>query len=276
LNFCILNDFISKLIGLGGGDIFDYFTRVRRTNIANQRLSVDGDYAQMISINSELGVVPFERSAYPNTPAPPAPQVIIDPVYFNNGSDIDGIFGIFYSSNTQIRDFITPKRTIINSQVQLNDSCAFNNFYCYSQEVPFYQWEIKDNQSSVNSIFGSQRNDWFTTPVNTNGTFHSFKYQSMDRGNSLSRYFRTNTSVFVGDFKGFIYSIDTTDVPPLGSSPFWVTPSLNPLSSSWDINNPDLKTITVGAPFYFYFGLKKGASAWDRFAKKWINSERIQ
>jgi hypothetical protein len=48
------------------------------------------------------------------------------------------------------------------------------------------------------------------------------------------------------------------------------------LSSSWQVNNPNDDTITIGAPFYFYFGLKKGASAWDRFAKKWINTERIQ
>ena len=95
----------------------------------------------------------------------------------------------------------------------------------------------------------------------------------MDRADSLSRYFRTNTSSFAGDFKGYMYSIDTNPQPP---NPFFTQPSLNPLDSSWAKNTPDLNTITVGAPFYFYFGLKKGASAWDRFAKKWINSERIQ
>jgi hypothetical protein len=98
----------------------------------------------------------------------------------------------------------------------------------------------------------------------------------MDRGNSLSRYFRTNTSSFAGDFKGYIYSIDNPVTQTPQTSPFFTQPSLNPLDSSWAINTPNLNTITVGAPFYFYFGLKKGASAWDRFAKKWINTERIQ
>jgi hypothetical protein len=33
--------------------------------------------------------------------------------------------------------------------------------------------------------------------------------------------------------------------------------------------------MTVGAPFHFYFGLKKGKTAWDRFAQKWINFDVI-
>jgi hypothetical protein len=269
--------FIAILLGVNGGSIFQYFTRVPLIS-PNQRLKVDADYAQMISINSELGIVPFESSAYPNLPAPPAPQVVIDPVYFNTGQYSDTVFGIFYSSDTQIRDFITPKRTIINNQALLTDSCAFNNFYTYSQEVPFYQWKIEDNRNTpppANSIFGSQRNDWYSDSVLPNNRFHSHKYQSMDRANPTSRYFRTNTSQFAGDLKGYIYSIDTRDVPPFGSSPFWNTPSLNPLNNSWARNTPNDNLITVGAPFYFYFGLRKGASAWDRFAKKWINTEPI-
>jgi hypothetical protein len=98
----------------------------------------------------------------------------------------------------------------------------------------------------------------------------------LDRANRDSRYFRTNTSQFANDYKGYIYSIDNPTAPTPPTSPFYTQPSLNPLSSSWDKNNPNFDTITVGAPFYFYFGLKKGASAWDRFAKKWINFERIQ
>jgi hypothetical protein len=27
-----------------------------------------------------------------------------------------------------------------------------------------------------------------------------------------------------------------------------------------------------GAPYYFYFGLIKGATAWDRFVRRWINT----
>ena len=30
---------------------------------------------------------------------------------------------------------------------------------------------------------------------------------------------------------------------------------------------------TVGMPFYFYFGLIKGSSAWDRFMTKYVNTD---
>ena len=290
--------FIGIMTGTKGASIFNYFTRVPLTSPLQRRF-VDADYAQMISINSELGVVPFETEAYgnididqyylPNTP--PTNAFAIDPVFFNTGSADDVVFGIFYSSNTQIRDFITPKRTIINGQVVETDPCAFNNFYCYSQEVPFYQWEIVDNKSNLDSIFGSQQNNWFTSHINTNGFLKS-KYQSMDRANPLSRYFRTNnaSSFFVENDKGYIFSKDTNDwirpttppytPPPSNPSIFWTPDSFNPLPPNsllpgQESNNPRNRIITVGAPFYFYFGLKKGKSAWDRFAKKWINFENI-
>jgi hypothetical protein len=276
LNLLILtrlvnSDFINILIGGDGGSIFNYFNRKPLLSLT-QRRAVDADYAQMISINSELGVIPFESENYPNFTGLTSPQYPIDPVYFNSGVNSDVIFGVFYSSDTQIRDYISPKRTIISNDVLPNDNCAFNYFGCFSQEVPLYQWEIKNNLTTSNpdqSIFGSQRNDWYSKPIN-GSFFFSKKYQDLDRANPNSRYFRTNTSVFAGDYKGYIYSIDTRQQPP---NPFYTNPSLNPLMSSWSRNNPTENSVTVGAPFYFYFGLKKGASAFDRFVKKWIRSE---
>jgi hypothetical protein len=260
--------FISVMLGIKGANIFDYFTRVPKFSL-DQRLSVDSDYAQMISINSEIGVLPFEAESYPSFPTPPLGLVQIDPVYFNSGNLEDVVFGIFYSSDTQVRDYLTPKRTIINDSVDFNNQCAFNNFYCYSQETPFYQWQLKVN-SDLDTIFGSQTNDWWSDSVN-GPLFHSSKYQSLDRGSNISRYFRTTTSSATRDKKGHIYSIDTRTV----GSPFFTTPMLNPLPSSIDPNPYRDRVITVGAPFYFYFGLKKGKTAWDRFAKKWINFENI-
>jgi hypothetical protein len=298
LNLLILTrlantSFVSLMIGAQGASIFNYFTRVGLFS-PRQRRFVDADYAQTISVNSELGVIGFEPQSYENIDisqsyvlGPPPPQAFaINPVYFNTGKGEDVVFGIFYSSDTQIRDFITPKRTIINGQVLANNSCAFNNFYCYSQEVPLYQWKINQNKFVENdSIFGSQTNDWYTSPI-SNGFLKS-KYQSLDRANITSRYFRTNdaSSFYVENDKGYIFSKDTKNwdetpiPPPTTDSIFWTPDSFNPLPSGQDPNNippnSDPRTITVGAPFYFYFGLKKGKSAWDRFAKKWINFENI-
>ena len=124
----------------------------------------------------------------------------------------------------------------------------------FTQEVPFYQWEVKTGDPD--SIFGSQSNDWYTTPI-SGDNFFTHKYQTMDRIDINSRYFRTNGSTETKDFKGYIYSVD-------GSGNY------NPNVGSQNPNNPLPRTITVGAPFHFYFGLKKGKTAFDRFAAKWI------
>jgi hypothetical protein len=248
--------FLAQLLGAGGGNILSYFNK-------RSKLFVDADYAQMISISSELGIADFESANYPSIAGSQ------DPIYFNAGDTQDGIIGIFFSSDTQIRDFITPKRTIIDDLAPVTSTCAFNYFSVFTQSVPFYQWEVKEGDPD--SIFGSQSNDWFTNPV-SGGEFFTHKYQNLDRLNQTSRYFRTNTSSLIKDFKGYIYSVSGTT----GSGTF----GYNASSSSQDGNtaqysNPDSRVITVGAPFHFYFGLKKGKTSFDRFATKWIGFETI-
>ena len=243
--------FLEQLLGAGGGNILSYFNQ--RT-----KLFVDADYAQMISISSELGVADFESANYPSIIGAQ------DPIFFNGGGVADGIIGIFFSSDTQVRDFISPKRTIINDSAMVTDTCAFNYFNVFTQSVPFYQWEIKEG-SFPYSIFGSQSNDWYTNTLNTE--FFTHKYQTLDRIEQNSRYFRTNGSTLIKDYKGYIYSVDS-----LGN--------YNPNFTSQDPNtapfsNPISRIITVGAPYHFYFGLKKGKTSFDRFAIKWIGFEII-
>jgi hypothetical protein len=254
LNLLIINrltntTFLAQLFSANGANVTTYFDK-RSKNF------VDGDYAQMISINSELGVVELETSNYPPIPNKQ------DPIYFAPTLSDDPVFGIFFSSNTQTRDYISPKRTIINPLTSAASNCAFSNFYVYSQLVPFYQWEIKPSQDSAyDNIFGSQRNDWYTNRLSNQ--FFSKQYQSLDRLDPSSRYFRTTSSIFNKDFKGYIYSYDN------------VNDEYNPNRASFTPNNPQPNVITVGSPFFFYFGLKKGKTAWDRFGRKWINFENI-
>ena len=246
---------IALITGGDGANIFKYFNR--------PRVTVDADYAQMISINSELGVDEFDADTYVEI------QGSQDPVYFNGGNANDAIFGIFFSSDTQIRDYISPKRDIINPLATITQSnCAFNDFPIFSQRVPVYQWEIKQNEQGgvYDSIFGSQKNDWWTQGITTN-EFFDFSYQSLDRVSISSRYFRTNSSPYLRDRRGYIYSVSATT-----SSPAF---EYNPLPNSREPNTDKQNAITVGAPFYFYFGLKKGKSAWDRFVTKWVNTNTI-
>ena len=244
--------FLSQLFGTSGANITSYF------NGRTKRM-VDGDYAQMVSISSELGVAEFDSDSYPQIPNGQ------DPVFFNGANSSDGVFGIFFSSDTQVRDFITPKRTIINENTTPTDDCAFNYFKVFSQTVPFYQWKI--NPGNADSIFGSQTNEWYTSSLNGSG-FHTNKYQSMDRLLGSSRYMRTNTSTLIKDFKGYIYSYNMTPAPGC-------VPGYNTSPTSTIPNNPGPRIFTVGAPFHFYFGLKKGKTAFDRFTIKWIKTDVI-
>jgi hypothetical protein len=238
--------FIQKMIG--GANVNSYFNR--KQNGITIRM-IDGDYAQMDSINSELGVVPFEPENYPAT----------NQIYYNGGASSDGVFGIFFSSDTQIRDYITPKRTIIVDELPVSNSCSFESFPVKSQKVPFYQWDIKVNGNG-DSIFGSQLNDWYSNEIDGNG-FFSYDYQSLDRLYQNSRYFRTNNVSKTNYYKGYIYSVD-------GGG------NLSGDIAGWSYNtNPKPRAVNVGSPFHFYFGLKKGKSAFDRFASKWINFNNV-
>ena len=297
------NNFLDNL--LGAFNIIAYFKNNR-----NGRLSIDADYAQLISINSELGVAPFQSSNYPDAPTvvgagnfvtgirykilsggtasnptnftsiggsgvigttfiatgpgtgtgtalvDPAIQ---NPIFF----DCDNSLGIFFTSDLQIRDYITPKRTIINPTGTTVGNCTFNNFSVYSQIVPLSQWEFEPHRTGKSSIFGGESNDWDYTNIYTS------RYQSLDRLDKPSRYFRTKNQDQHNFRKGYIYAV--TDGNSL-SQPFPMqNNSISALVQYWDKNSPGQEFITVGAPFHFYFGLKRGKSSFDRFRAKWIN-----
>lgn len=239
-------NFIQQIVGGGGANIFTYFSR--------DNVMVDGDYAQSISTSSELGVAPFQAENYP---APVSGQ---NPIY---ASPNDETFGIFFSADTQLKDWISPKRTIINSNLPVNNSCIFSNYGVFSQVVPHYQWH--DEITTAGTIFGTQDNTWHTNTINNgyrSDSFFSFRYQDMDRINKLSRYFRTKNTNSEKYFHDFIYGIN-------GGG------TLSAAQADWDSNQGDGEYLTMGAPYYFYFGLKKGKTAFDIFGRKYLNFEDI-
>jgi hypothetical protein len=83
----------------------------------------------------------------------------------------------------------------------------------------------------------------------------------MDRIETTSRYFRgtDNNSSETNYYKGYIYAVNASG-------------QIDEFIGNWERNNPKEDSVTVGAPFHFYFGLKKGASAFDRFTTKWIDT----
>jgi hypothetical protein len=84
----------------------------------------------------------------------------------------------------------------------------------------------------------------------------------MDRIETTSRYFRgtANNSTETNYYKGYIFAVNSSG-------------NIDETYGNWAQNLPDEpNSVTVGAPFHFYFGLKKGASAFDRFTTKWIDT----
>ena len=299
------NNFLNN--ALGALNIFAYFQNSR-----NGRYLIDADYAQLISINSELGVAAFQASNYPDAPTTVnagrfvtgiqykiisggttsnptnftsigstsnavntqfiatgpgtgtgtalVDPAIQNPIFF----DCSNSLGIFFSSDTQLRDYVTPKRTIINPTGNTSSNCTFNNFAVYSQEVPLSQWYI-DAGGDKGSIFGGESNDW------KYDTIYSSKYQSLDRLLQVSRYFRSTNQSQNNFLKGYIYAVtDGNSLPTRQNNS--ITAVVTPY---WSKNLDEPENITVGAPFHFYFGLKRGASSFDRFRTKWINTSKI-
>ena len=51
--------------------------------------------------------------------------------------------------------------------------------------------------------------------------------------------------------------------------------------NNWDLNDNygngpmSQRIIQTGAPFYFYFGLLRGKTAFDKYSRKWLNGDEI-
>ena len=246
LNRLLSNSLLKNLTTAGVNRFFD----------ERDESMIDGDYAQMVSINSEYGVVPFKPNSYTDAN-----------LIFQSSGDDDSIFGIFYKSVLQDRDFISPKRTILTGKGPLSTiNCAFDDIPFKTQTVPFYLWDIKINKDGDN-IFGSQTNEWSTALTDNNYLF-SHKYQLLDRVNSNSKYFRTDNQSRTDSFKGYIYSVSTS--LDINGNPI-PTADIN----TWKQSMPNLRSVNTGAPFFFYFGLKKGSSAFDKFGRVWLDFDNI-
>ena len=202
---------------------------------------IDGDYSQMIAINSQFGMQEFSPESYTN-----------QSVYFGPSNQFP-VFGLLLTGFTQDRDYLTPRRTIWNpnatvplpSNSQILD-CWFTNIKTNSQKIPFYQWSL----NSTNTIIGNQNNNYDTD----DSIFFSNKYQTLDRLNPSSNYFQDgqgNASLIPGTQINFDSDGNPTVNPPQGQ----------------------FNKFLVGAPFYFYFGLIRGSSAMDIFIKKYVNTD---
>ena len=253
---------------------------------------IDADYSQMISINSEFGVQEYSPDTYTN-----------DDIFFGEDEGIPGtpflaqfsrrgvtrrtrsnkpVFAVYFSGDNQLRDYISPRRTIWYDHAPTNaiDPGDFTEIDTSTQTVPFYQWNVFHDRGSSPSVFGYQSNNFITefdSGEYTNSSefpngFFSSGYQALDRFSDLSEYFQPdgNDSYY---YKGFLLNFSAlTD-----SDGNFITDSDNNIVRVPTFVAPASVTnrYTFGAPFHFYFGLIKGSSAIDLFIQKYVDTNVV-
>jgi hypothetical protein len=232
----IIDDGILKQIfSVGNNGINQLFSRGDR--------KIDGDLAQLLSINSEVGVVKFSPEYY---------EILTGST--NNPVNILGTaknpaIAVWFSSTTedlQFKDYLTPGRLNFRSN---NNQDYYPYLYgIKSQNVPFYQWKL----NNTNTIFGDQRNNWATNTA----SIVTKKYQGLDRtSEAIPTYFQSTTSPSNTDLnkRGYIFSLNET--------------------GNYYEKGARTSQFLVGAPYQFYFGVVKGFSALNKFKEKYSVDE---
>lgn len=230
-------NFLQQLIPLGDNSINQLFSRDERR--------IDGDLAQLMSINSEIGNINFSPEYYDNVPGETnQPTQIL-------GTARNPTIAVWFSSTTedlQTKDYLTPGK--INFRGENNIGYYPYPYEIKSQQVPFYQWKL----ANTRLIFGTQDNTWATS---SSDIVQNTRYQSLDR-------YSTNTPYFLGsnaisndlNARGYIFNVNGT----VGDGQYLSTGAIK-------------QKFIVGAPFQFYFGTIVGQTALDKFKTKYSVDE---
>jgi hypothetical protein len=307
----INTNFWNLVLSTGNASINNFFSR--------NKDRVDGDYAQMLQINSQYGIKPFNEGNYIDDPQIPGDN----PIYISKDLQGNPIFGIFYDSYPTDRDIISPRRID-------RTTTGFNLIADYlgtkSQEVPFYLWKNNAYNASFSQIVGGCVCEEYTIDNTANPINDTVSYQDCNTGQLLTTTVPANQTISVCGCQGSVTTnIATitllgpcTPPPSVGAenSIFgnqfnsWYTVSSQPIYSNKyqdldRLNSPyfigdngqiqnrlgyiyqrnalgefvpqnlggyNLATLTSG-PWYFYFGLKQGASAIDKFREIYIGTD---
>lgn len=262
---------------------------------------VDGDFAQSASVNSELGVIPFDSEYYSS--AGPNPSLISA-----EGFNLERMMGVYYYSpldDIKIRDLISPMR-IIRYKNSTPNQFLYQNLSERSQIVPNYKWKL---DAGGVTIFGTQRNNWLTTSQTIR---NGYRYQDLNR--ISSGYFSDGDLSNETFYRGYIHAYDigpatqTSNIPSMlrigdfytileyktgdtfynnntvgttfeytGTTNFnWTNGSKLFYEGKFRYYPKNANpSVLVGAPWHFYFGVTKGATAINRFFTKYLGIEEF-
>ena len=240
--------FLKQMLNARDSSINSLFTRNNSSTAFPQPLNrVDADLVQMLSINNEVGVVPFSPEYYPFYSTNPNNAVVV-----LAQANANSTIGIFFSSTTedlQIKDFLTPG--LIDFRFDPTVTAVTYKYGIKSQKVPFYQWELTP-APTIQSIFGSERSNWAT---NLSDIVTS-EYQNLDRRNlATPNYFVPSNTTLDVNQRGYIFNNTASGLYSFG------------------VFGGMKSKFLIGAPNQFYFGVIKGASALDKFKQKYLPNE---
>ena len=236
-----------------GGDSSEGKGIIQFFNSTRGGYRIDGDWAQMLSINSEWKVLPFISENVPSNN-----YIFFGdnyyPASYPSNADIKPVFGVFFQTplqNLNYRKIESP-----GIQTYSNSPLIQEKFgYSKSQVVPHYKWSLKQSNPTMN-IFGTEDNNWLTDNVYSGG-FFSKKYQDLDFDTLQEKYITQTTKLgYIANYTG------STN----GPSP---QPLINSIIQGQPIGS-NQQAVVVGAPYHFYFGLNNGKTAVDRFYKLYV------
>jgi hypothetical protein len=235
--------FLQQFFSSKNNSLDQLFSR-NNVSLFNQAKRIDGDLAQLMSINSEDGVIKFSPEFYETVPGSTT-----DPTNVL-GTSKNPTIAVWFSSTTenlQFKDYLTPGR--INFRGNDNTGYYPYPYGIKSQIVPFYQWKL----NNPTTIFGDQYNNWATGILDI---VQNQRYQSLDRTSvTKPSYFKSLSSPDSNDLysRGYIFSVD--------------------VNGNYSTTGVSSDKFIVGAPFHFYFGIVKGESALDKFKAKYSINE---
>ena len=241
--------FLAQLIPLGDNSLQQLFSRNETNDILGRRRRIDGDLAQLMSINCEIGNINFSPEYYETTTTN-SPTTVL-------GNQNNPAIAVWFSSTTedlQTKDYLTPGR--INFRGDNNVGFYPYPYGIKSQVVPFYQWTLDVPTGNTSStLFGGQYNNWATTPEDI---IQDTPFQGLDRASLTTKYFLAkNVDVTSEDLiaRGYIFGVNDNG------------------TYSSDVSLVRNPKFLVGAPYQFYFGVVKGESALDKFKTKYSVNE---
>ena len=197
---------------------------------------MDGDIVQLLNFNSQLGIYGYDDEDQ-NSPYFPVGGV----EYFDGAGPLSMNF--VFSEDDEDTAIIekdgTLLRLCINSAGNLTET---------AQEVPFYKWDKRGDG------FGGVGTNYTESQTWDRFDIHRTKYQGGWDYVGLMEP-RPSGIPAGGDPTDFIngHYYDGTILPPIRECD--------------DDNYADTK-IPIGGPFFFYFGLRTGKTAWNKFIQK--------